>query len=61
MYSDMTDAETQATIAAEDEAERQHRLRVRAEENEVEAIELREHSEKVMAEEKIEQAAALAL
>lgn len=61
MYAGLTDEETQATIAAEDEAERQHRLRVRAEENEAEAIKLREHSEMVMAREKIEQAAALEL
>lgn len=60
-YAQMTDEESQETIAAEDEAERQHRLRIRAEENEAEAIRLREHSEMVRAREKEEQAAALLL
>lgn len=61
MYAGLTDEETQSTIAAEDEAERQHRLRIRAEENEAEAIKHREHSEMVKAREEVEQAAALEL
>jgi len=34
---------------AEDEREKQHRMRIRAEEREVESIRMREHSEVVMA------------
>lgn len=48
-------------MAAEEEREKQHRLRIRAEERETESIRMREHSEVVMAEEIVEQAEALEL